>query len=199
MVSCLLLSAGLSARFGSPKALAKINSSTVIEHLQKNLISSGVDKIIVVLGAEAHKIKSHILKHKKVTFVYNKDYKLGQTSSFKTGLRAIGPETSGIMLLLVDFPLVRQATLNQLVDYFGIRKPSVLIPTYHSRKGHPPLFSYDLKDKFLALDDSQGVNEFEHRHEAETVLLPVDDPGVLKGFNTLEEFEEIKKGFKVQF
>jgi len=89
MIACILLSAGLSQRFGSPKALAQWNTGTVIEHLQNLLVKSQVDEIIVVCGAHADQIKPHILEHKQVRFVYNKDYNFGQTSSFKAGLKSV--------------------------------------------------------------------------------------------------------------
>ena len=69
MISCILLSAGYSSRFGSPKALAKLNGQTIIEQLQKILVASILDEIIVVLGAFAEDIKSYLLKHKKIKLV----------------------------------------------------------------------------------------------------------------------------------
>ncbi len=51
MVTCILLSAGSSQRFGSPKALAELYDETVLEHLQKMLLATQVGEIIIVLGA----------------------------------------------------------------------------------------------------------------------------------------------------
>ena len=99
MISCILLSAGLSKRFGSPKALADISGVSVIRYIQNTLIESKIGEIVVVLGANKEKIKSHILNHKKIKVVYNKDYNFGQTSSFKAGLSQISNDSKGIMLL----------------------------------------------------------------------------------------------------
>ena len=89
MISCILLTAGLSNRFRSPKALARLGQDTVIEHLQKTLINTQISDIVIVLGAEAETIKPFLLNHKKIRFVYNKNFNFGQTSSFKTGLTGI--------------------------------------------------------------------------------------------------------------
>ncbi|VAX34845.1 hypothetical protein MNBD_UNCLBAC01-1087, partial [hydrothermal vent metagenome] len=85
MLSCILLSAGASARFGSPKALAKqpSNNRPIIEKIQKTLLKTKIDEIIIVLGAHAESIKPFLLKHKNIKVVYNKDHNFGQTSSFK--------------------------------------------------------------------------------------------------------------------
>lgn len=192
MISCILLSAGLSSRFGSPKALAKINGETAIEHLLNTLIPLKLGEIIVVLGASAEEIKPRILKHKKVTVVYNKDYKIGQTSSFKAGVKNISSESTGIMLLPVDYPLVKKETFGLLIKHFLKKRPLILIPTFKNRKGHPPLFASSLRKEFLALEDNAGINTVIHNHP-ETILLPVDDPGVIQTFNTKEEWKELLK------
>ena len=192
MVSCILLAAGSSVRFGSPKALAKINGITVIEHLQSVLTASCAGEIIVVLGDHCENIKPHILNHKKVGLVYNKDYNLGQTSSFKAGLKAISPKSQGIMLIPVDVPALKGSTVDLLISRFIERKPTVLIPTYQGKRGHPPIFNACLKKELLDLDMSAGLNTLERRYEPDIMLFAVEDPGVLLSFNTPKEFEAVK-------
>ena len=193
MITCVLLSAGLSQRFGSPKALAKLNDGTVVEHLQKMLAETQVCEIIVVLGAHADQIKPHILDHKKVRSVYNKDYNFGQTSSFKAGLEDVSDNTRGVLLLPVDYPIICADTIDLLIRNFLDNHPPILIPTFEGHKGHPPLFSIDLRKEILALDNEIGLNTIARAHQAETTVLPVEDVGVISAFNTLDEFERIKK------
>ena len=188
MITCILLSAGLSSRFGSPKALAKFKGRTVIEHLQKTLLKTQAAEIIVVLGANAQQIQPFILKHTRIRFVYNKDYNLGQTSSFKAGLQNVSSAAEGIMLLPVDYPLIKKETFEELIKYFLEGKLVILVPTHEGRKGHPPLFSSLLKKEFFRLKDSLGINTVIQNHP-ETVLFPVSDHGVIQTFNTKEEWE----------
>lgn len=192
MTTGILLAAGLSERFGSPKALAKLNDHCVIEHLQRILIESDVDEIIIVLGGHAEQIKPYILNHKKVRSVYNKDYKLGQTSSVKAGLRAMSNETSAFLLLPVDCPLIDRNLINALIVQFKKESPAILIPSHQGKKGHPPVFSTSLKDKILELDDSVGLNVFQYEHRSETELFTVEDLTFLATFNTPDEFSQIK-------
>ena len=198
MVSCILLSAGLSTRFGSPKALATIRGVTVIERLQRILIESHVGEVIVVLGAEAEKIRPFLLNDKKLKPVYNADYRLGQTSSVKTGIKVILNESCGIMLWPIDYPLIRKETIDQLTLEFLTRRPSVLIPTYTNRKGHPPIFHVSLKTKLLTIDNHMGINSLQRQFSTLkelqpcSYLLSVDDPGILCTFNTPEEFTIIR-------
>ncbi len=193
MVSCLLLSAGFSSRFGSPKALALVHDRTLIERLQELLLATQLHEVVIVLGHDAERIKPFLFKHKQIKVVYNKDYKFGQTSSFKCGLKQVSPEATGILLFPIDYPLIKNETVQVLISIFERKKPLALIPTYQEQKGHPPIFNASLKNEFLALKDAEGVNTVIYRHADDVDLMPVDDPGVLKSFNTKKEFERIKR------
>ena len=193
MIYCIVLSAGFSQRFGSPKALAPFQNGKVLEHILTTLLDSSVDAICVVLGADADKIKPFILNHKKVCIVYNKDYKFGQTSSFQSGLRHCRTSCRGAFLYPVDYPLVRKETLNRMVVYFNAQQPLILLPVFSGRSGHPPLFNSKLIPDFLALKNGMGCHEVVRNYREKISLLPVEDPGVLRTFNTPEEFEDLKK------
>ena len=192
MISCLLLSAGFSSRFGSPKALARLNGKKLIEHLQELLLATQLHEIIIVLGHGAEQIKPFLFKHKKIKVVYNKDYKFGQTSSFKCGLKEVAAPATGILLFPVDYPLIKKETIDMLISCFKEKSPMALIPSCQDKKGHPPVFAIRLKNEFLALKNSMGINTVIHHHIDDVTLLPVDDAGVLKSFNTKEEFEQLK-------
>ena len=193
MITAILLSGGASRRFGSPKALVKFDGETVIERLQKMLIMTQVDEIIVVLGAHVDEIKPYLLNHKKVKSVYNKDHNFGQTSSFQAGLRSISDGTEAVLLLPVDYPLVEPGTVDALVRHFRDHAPLILLPEFNGKKGHPPLFSMSLKDEFLGLDHESGLNTIARAHQSETTVFPVEDPGVVRSFNTREEFEALQQ------
>ncbi len=198
-ISCILLSAGLSSRFGSPKALAFFpapysnKNKTVIEYLQETLINSKLSEIIIVLGYQKELILPFILKHKKVKVVYNKDYNFGQTSSFKTGLNSTDKKSEAYMLLPVDYPLIQESTINSLIDYFADKKPLILIPTYQGKKGHPPVFSNKLLEEFTNLDNSKGLNEISRVHKNSVEYFETTDNGIIQSYNTKEEFENLKK------
>ncbi|MBF0384637.1 MAG: nucleotidyltransferase family protein [Candidatus Omnitrophica bacterium] len=194
MISCILLSAGLSSRFGSPKALATIGSLTVIEKLQQMLLKTSISEIIIVLGSEPEKIIPFIGKDKRISYVINKDFLKGQTSSFKAGVKRSDINSRGYLLLPVDFPLVKTQTIQNLIDIFLEKKPRMLIPLYLGRKGHPPLFSAELRKHFLNLSDENGLNTLAKEDKSgEVSFIDTDDQGVIKSFNSPEEFEALKK------
>jgi molybdenum cofactor cytidylyltransferase len=191
MISCVLLTAGLSERFGSPKALASLHNAIIIEHLQKTLLQTSCAEIIIVLGAYAQEIKAHLFNHKRINIVYNKDYKLGQTSSMQTGLRKASSNTHGYMLLPVDCPLIEVSTIEQIIDHFHHTQPHILIPTYQNKKGHPPIFHKNIRTDILNVPPSQGLNSLFTSFPPKTI--EIKDPGIIRSFNTPQEFEQIKK------
>ncbi len=187
MLSCILLCAGESRRFGSPKALVTIGRQKAIARIQYTLVASCVDEIIVVLGAHSEKITAHILNHKKIRIAYNKDYTLGQTSSFQKGILSASSDTLGFMLYPVDYPWVQQTTVDTLSQMFLKDLPDVLIPSVTGQKGHPPIFHARLKDKILSLPTNKGVNSL--LKEISPSIVEVFDHGVIKTFNTFAEWK----------
>jgi len=190
MNSCILLAAGESQRFGSPKALATIDSQSVIERLQRELLATKLQRIVVVLGSARRAVEPFLLKHKKIKVVYNKDHNLGQTSSFKAGLKA-AKASANAFLLPVDYPFVKAGTIDALIERMERETCEVLIPTYKTKRGHPPVFAASLNAEILSWPDAVGLNELVHRHASGIRELSVDDAGVVSSFNTRAEFDAL--------
>jgi CTP:molybdopterin cytidylyltransferase MocA len=168
-----------------------MGKETVISRLQKMLIASKVHEIIVVTGADAEQITPHLLNHKKIKHVHNKNYILGQTSSFQAGLTEVCPSSTGLMLLPIDFPLVKTQSIDFLIEKFSQNPDKILIPSFDSRNGHPPIFPSDLRNEFLALKPSEGLNVIQQRYPERVKLIEVSDKTVTQSFNTPPELKDL--------
>jgi len=188
MFTCILLAAGSSERFGSPKALASLNGISVIGHIQQMLLKSLCDEIIVVLGDHADLIGTSLFNHKRIRVVYNKHYNFGQTSSVQAGWREADLSSRGILFLPVDCPLVEASSIDIIIDHFRAIETDILIPTYQNKKGHPPVFHQRLRSEALDLSMGQGLNSLFAGHPPQT--LEINDPGIIKSFNTPQEFQD---------
>lgn len=191
MISCILLAAGASTRFGSPKALVRLGSNSIIERVLAMLLSSKISEVIVVLGADAEKIAPKIPKNSGIRIVVNENYLQGQTSSFKAGLRNLDSNTEGILLLPVDMPFIKKETINLLIEVFLKNTSLIVMPTHKGKNGHPPIFSKILFRDFNALKNDEPLSSLMHQHEKETLKLPVNDAGVIQSFNTMQEFKAL--------
>jgi molybdenum cofactor cytidylyltransferase len=191
MISCIVLAAGLSERFGSPKALVTIQGLTAIELLQHKLMSTCCDEIIIVLGAFSQQLLPYVLNHKRIRVVYNKDYKFGQTSSFQAGLKSISTSTERALLLPVDCPFIQHSTINKVCQDPLTLSSDILIPTYQYRRGHPPVFSKHAIEYILNMPINHGINTLFTNPSLTFKTLEIDDPGIIQTFNTPDELRKL--------
>lgn len=191
MISCILLSAGESLRFGSPKALASLKGQTVIEYICQKLKNSQIAETIIVLGAHKELIEPYLLKHKDIRVVYNNHYKFGQSSSFKCGVETASADAKGFMLLPVDCPFILTETLDRIMAQFECDPQSLLIPSFKRRKGHPPIFPQWLRSEILNMENTLGMNSLIDAHQNKTNIVDFDDPGIVQTFNTPEEWDAL--------
>jgi len=191
MISCVVLAAGESRRFGPPKALADLGGTTAIETIQRTLIASSVGEVIIVLGAHQNLIEPHVFNHKKVKVVHNKNYKLGQASSFQAGVASVDKNSGGFMLWPVDCPWIAASAIEELARTFEKDRPRILVPVFNGRRGHPPVFNASLKKEILDLPVSEGLNALFTRYPPQE--MQAKDEGVVKTFNTPQELSNVKK------
>ena len=98
MVAAIVLAAGESSRMGTPKALLRVGGKTFIRHIIDVLNSSEVEKIVVVLGANAEENRKE-LAGLDVTVANNSNYTAGQLSSVLKGIETVEPfSPDGILL-----------------------------------------------------------------------------------------------------
>lgn len=182
----LILAAGESRRMGFPKALLPYREETFLDTLS-GLFAAYCAPVIVVLGSAGELIEAHAKR--PATFVTNPDYARGMTTSLQCGLRAVPPESDGVLFTLVDHPAVSEATVKALL---AEPRPLVRVPRYGAERGHPIWFSRELIPEFLAIPDGGAANEVVHRHRAETEFLDLDDPGIAADIDDPEAYRKLR-------
>ena len=189
MSAGLILAAGESRRMGFPKALLPYRDETFLDRLA-GLFAARCSPIIVVLGAEAERVRAGVLS--SATYVVNPDWARGQTTSMQCGLGAVPPEADGVLFTLVDHPAILSATIDALLA--GPSAALVRVPQYHGRRGHPIWFSRAIIPEFLALAETGAARDVVHAHAAETDFLDVDDPGILADIDDPEAYRGLTGG-----
>lgn len=189
MFTAIILSAGKSQRFGSPKALATINNTTAIEFIQHKLLNSIIDEVIIVLGHRPEVISPYVMKHAKVKVVTNNVYLSGQLSTIQCGLSSCHKDSTAALIWPVDCPLISADTLLRLISVHQQNGLSCIIPSYQGVKGHPPLIPASLYKKISNSLSDIGLNAILKQHEAMTI--EINDPGIIKSFNTPKEFQDL--------
>ena len=194
MIAAVVLAAGESSRMGREKALLPFRGSTFLGRIISTLQNTPVDRVVVVLGHHADEIQAAI-PLPKVEVVVNPRYREGQTTSLLAGINTVDSEDlEGILLCLVDHPLISVEVARALQQAFREKRPPAVIPTYQGRRGHPVIFSRALFEEFRALAPQGGANQVARRHRAETLFVETHDEAILRDVDTPADYEQLTSG-----
>jgi CTP:molybdopterin cytidylyltransferase MocA len=189
----LILAAGESRRMGYPKALLSYRGETFLDRLI-GLFEPHCAPVIVVLGAQAERIRAGTARAGAAEFVVNPDYTRGQISSLQCGLAAVPADAGAVLLTLVDHPAVSPETVAALAAPAPGGGPLLRIPRYRERRGHPLRIARELIPEFLAVPPEGAARDVVHRHVARTGYLDVDDPGILADIDDAEAYRALLGG-----
>jgi molybdenum cofactor cytidylyltransferase len=113
-VAAVVLAAGESRRFGSPKPLARLGGRTLVERAARLALDARLSPVVVVVGHEAAAVRA-ALDGMPVLIADNPNYRDGQSTSMHAGLAAVPPGTEAAVFVPVDQPWLRPDVLDALV------------------------------------------------------------------------------------
>jgi molybdenum cofactor cytidylyltransferase len=188
MLAAVILSGGASERMGSPKALLPFQGRPFLEHLLEITRHPSVGVRRVVLGAQAEPITKEVpLAADEI--VINKDWEQGQLSSIQAALRSLPAETEGMLLCLVDHPLVTAGLVTELIERFQATHAPIVLPVYEGRRGHPVIFSAAVYEELLKAPADKGARAVVWAHAAEVAEVLTDEEGCVLNLNDPETMQ----------
>ncbi len=155
-ISIILLAAGGSSRLGRPKQLLKFGPTSLIRKLAEEAIACLADEVIVVVGAEADKMRKE-LERFDLRIVENKNWETGLSSSIKVGLKAASSRSDGVLLMLCDQPYTGRYLLNEIIERFQSTGAPVVASEYEQTVGVPALISKSLFPELMRLRGDSGA------------------------------------------
>ena len=193
MIGGMILSAGESSRMGEPKALLKIGNTLFINHLIEILSNSGITNIVTILGHNPEIIAKHIDKN-KCSIRINSHYKKGQLSSIITGVDYFEKKNvEGVIICLVDHPLINADIITALVDNFTASGKKIIVPVFKKKRGHPVIFSRVLFQQIRNASPEIGLRQVLWQNEEEICEVEMENENILVGINTPEEYRQYIK------
>ena len=180
---------------GQHKPLLPWGEGTLIEYQIRKLTKTG-NPLVVVLGSDSDLIAPVIQKY-DVHTVINPSWEEGMGGSIAAGVRAVlrsHPGAEGLLVTLVDQPLVPLEHYNKMLDAFQPGNQSVIISSSaNGLEGVPVLFDRCYMDELKVLEGDQGARKITQRHEDHLLRIPCGD--ILVDMDTMEAYQKLHEKF----
>jgi molybdenum cofactor cytidylyltransferase len=190
----IVLAAGMSARLGAPKALARVRGRSLVERAVRLLGSLGGPyggPIIVVTPANAARIRTE-LRHCPVRFAANPARARGLSTSVRCGLRA-ARMGSAALLIPVDLVRLSRRDLVRLIARWRAAPRRVVARCIGPEGGGTPLIvPHWLFPQALALSGDRGLKSLVDGWPRARVTL-IDLPSAADDVDTPRDLERARR------
>ncbi len=186
-VAGVILAAGESRRFGSPKVLLQLNGEPLIRRIAKTALGSFLKPVSVVVGAYPE--VSKVISDLDVRVIENRFWMLGQSSSIKTALENLPETIEAVIFLLGDQPYVNSMILQKLLHAFSISHTPIIAPVVNGQRTNPALFSRETFSSLMEISGDTGGRQIFHKFPVE--LIPWDDEKLLIDIDTEEDLSKL--------
>ena len=189
-LSCLVLAAGASSRFGRPKQLLPFRGKTLLGWTVSQFEAcSALDEVVVVLGNFADEIRQAVTFGRS-KIVVNPAPAQGCSASYRAGIAACDPRVDAIVVLLGDQPGVDAGVVEQVAGAWRRDGGKIVLASYRGERGHPMIFSRELFDQMIVLHGDKAVWKLVDQHQEWVKEVPVDRERP-KDINTQEDYEAL--------
>jgi molybdenum cofactor cytidylyltransferase len=173
----IVLAAGASRRFGSPKQLARVDGGTMIQQAAARAAEVAGAAVSVILGAHAAEI-APALGLSSATIHLNYDWSEGMASSIRLGVRRLPGSCAGVLLMPCDQPLVGAEPLSRLAAAWMPRPRSLVAAQYAGITGVPAIFPRWCFNDLIALRGDQGARALLHRYADHVIRLEIPEAAI---------------------
>jgi molybdenum cofactor cytidylyltransferase len=185
-IAAIVLAAGASSRMTSNKLLAEIDGAPMVLRVAKAAAASASDKVVVVTGRDSDKVRE-ALAGTEVTFVDNRDYRSGLSSSLKCGLGALEDDCDGAVILLGDMPDVTAQLVDKLIAAFDpVEGRAICVATRRGKRGNPALFARRFFPEMLTIEGDIGARGLLGSYPELVCEVEADDDAPLIDIDTPE-------------
>ncbi len=181
-VAAVILAAGESRRFGSPKQLLNWHGKPLIWHVARKALQAGLHPVIIVCGAEIDEIRRAVADL-PVELIHNPNWAQGQGTSVKLGTEVARSQCGAILFLLADQPEISVPLIRSLINTHAQSLYPVTGPLVDGQRANPVLFDRLTFADLTALSGESGGRQLFSKFPVDWIpwhdalpLLDVDTP-----------------------
>jgi molybdenum cofactor cytidylyltransferase len=206
LVSGILLAAGASSRFGSPKMLSPVppDGRLLLARVIETWREAGIDDLLIVLGCGADAIRDaleeNLLRRVRwdepagasVRFVASPNWENGMFSSVKAGLAAVGPDSTHFAISPADLPFLSKESLRRVLHEAAlVDQNSVVVPTHARRRGHPLVIPAALRSRILSWPDTDRLSRVFDEPDVRVLHLEGFDDAILRDVDRPQDLARV--------
>ncbi len=173
----IVLAAGASTRFGSPKQLVRLAGRPLLHTVVTRAAEVTGNALIVVLGSQAAQLAS-LLKHSAGTIVVNHEWREGLASSIRAGVAHLPAACSAAMLLLADQAAVSADDLKRLAGAWRRQPQCIAAAMYAGTIGVPAIFPRTSFRELGELRGDSGARALLRRNSDRLVRVPMESAAI---------------------
>ena len=174
-VACVVLAAGASRRFGSPKMLHNLPNGSAMINQTIDIYAQVFDNISVVVALDDLQMM-RLLENSPVKIVQSPNSQLGMSQSIAAGVVA-NSEADAWVFALGDMPYVKPTSVQAMCEV--IKNDNIVIPRFHERVGNPVGFGRLFKVELLEIKGDRGAKSVIQKNSERVIFVDTDDEGVV--------------------
>jgi len=190
-IACIVLAAGLSKRFGSPKQLAKFEGKNLIQIAINQANGSTADYVFLVLGNSSSEILEKISLG-RAQVIFNKDFAKGISTSIRSGISNLPGDCDAAIIMVADQPFLTSRHLDLMITESKKIPGRIVALSSKGEPRNPVLVPKEMFRELERLEGDAGARTMV-RDNPKTLLVEITDPEVFVDVDTKDSLLDLKK------